>query len=244
MPVMAANAKPNRTSSAVASAAPASCARFAISDTNDGGWRRQHEGRDVEQADRELPDDDDSRPAERALAPNRQPLPERAAGARTASMASARRSCGASADGSRSEDCAAAVRAVLNAGSAKLSSVRGCGSAIGSVSMMRAGPVPITCTSRDRNTASSIEWVTSTMVLPVRSQISSRQSAHFLAGDSVECAERLVHEQNLRVERERAGDRHALAHAARELRGHLSLRAFQADELEHRRRPRESIALY
>ena len=41
--------------------------------------------------------------------------------------------------------------------------------------MMRPGPVPRTWTRLDRKMASSIEWVTSTMVLPVRCQISSSE---------------------------------------------------------------------
>ena len=39
------------------------------------------------------------------------------------------------------------------------------------------------------------------------------------AGQRVERAERLVQEENLRLGRERAGDRHPLAHAARQLAG-------------------------
>ena len=47
----------------------------------------------------------------------------------------------------------------------------------------------------------------------------------FLQGSArqrVERAERLVEKQHLRIDRKRAGDRDALPHAARELRGALS----------------------
>ena len=54
-----------------------------------------------------------------------------------------------------------------------------------------------------------------------------------LAGHLVEGAERLVHEQQRRVERECACDRDALLHAARELPRAARLEAGQLDELEH-----------
>ena len=56
-------------------------------------------------------------------------------------------------------------------------------------------------------------------------------TAHLFARDGVERAERLVHQQHLRVERERTSNRDALAHAAGKLRRHLLFRVFKADEL-------------
>src|SRR5258706_4193307 len=53
-----------------------------------------------------------------------------------------------------------------------------------------------------------------------------------LGSQRVEPRRRLVVEDDLRLERDRAGERHALAHPARELRGHLALRAGQADHGE------------
>ena len=48
----------------------------------------------------------------------------------------------------------------------------------------------------------------------------------------VERAERLVEQQHARLDRERAGERHALALAARELRRVALVEAAEADELE------------
>src|SRR3954454_24585047 len=50
------------------------------------------------------------------------------------------------------------------------------------------------------------------------------------AGDLVERAERLVEEEELRVQRERAGERRAHLHAARQLLGQVLLEALEPDE--------------
>ena len=50
----------------------------------------------------------------------------------------------------------------------------------------------------------------------VSSQMRSSSCLHVVAGLRVERAERFVHQQDLRAHRERAGDGHALLHAARE----------------------------
>ena len=54
-----------------------------------------------------------------------------------------------------------------------------------------------------------------------------------LARHLVERAERLVHQQELRVERERPGDRDAHLHPARELPGMVVLEAGELDEVDH-----------
>ena len=54
----------------------------------------------------------------------------------------------------------------------------------------------------------------------------------------VQRAERLVEQQHARLHRERAGERHALALAARELRRVAVAEAGQADELEQLVDPR------
>ena len=100
--------------------------------------------------------------------------------------------------------------------------------------MMRPGWMPSTWTWLDRETASSIEWVTSTMVLPVRCQISSSDWLICVAGDGVERAERLVHQQDRGIERQGAGDRDALAHAAGELARPLVAGVAEADQVQHR----------
>src|ERR1700677_2865390 len=53
-----------------------------------------------------------------------------------------------------------------------------------------------------------------------------------IAHDLIERAERLVHEQKCRVERERTCDRGALLHAARELPGKFAVEAGEVHELE------------
>ena len=75
----------------------------------------------------------------------------------------------------------------------------------------------MTTTRDDRNTASGIEWVTNTTVVPVCCQIRWTSEFMPLAGHLVERAERLVHQQDRRLERERARDRDALLHPAGEL---------------------------
>ena len=55
---------------------------------------------------------------------------------------------------------------------------------------------------------------------------------HEAAGLRVERAERLVHQEDARVDREGAGDRGALLHAARELRGVAVLEPGQSDEVD------------
>ena len=61
---------------------------------------------------------------------------------------------------------------------------------------------------------------------------------HQAAGLGVECAERLVHQQDFRIEGERARDRGALLHAAGQLRGIAVLEAVEADEIDERLRAR------
>src|SRR3546814_20349805 len=58
-----------------------------------------------------------------------------------------------------------------------------------------------------------------------------------VAGDLVERPERLVHQEEIGLEAERAGDRDALLHAARELPGKLLLEAAEVHQLQVARRP-------
>ena len=57
-------------------------------------------------------------------------------------------------------------------------------------------------------------------------------AAQLLAHPRVERAERLVEQQHLRLDGQRAGERHALALAARELRRVALAEVAEADELE------------
>src|SRR3546814_16439563 len=58
-----------------------------------------------------------------------------------------------------------------------------------------------------------------------------------VAGDLVEGAERLVHQQQLGLERQRAGDGDALLHAAGKLPGKFLLEALEVHQVEVARRP-------
>ena len=67
------------------------------------------------------------------------------------------------------------------------------------------------------STASSRSWVTNRMVL-LRARVQVQQlGLHGLARLRVERAERLVHQQHLGIDGERAGDADALLHAAGKL---------------------------
>src|SRR5215207_8543604 len=55
------------------------------------------------------------------------------------------------------------------------------------------------------------------------------QEVHFVTGERIERAERLIHQDDLGIEREAAYDAGALLHAAGELAGKLGLEAFETD---------------
>ena len=57
-------------------------------------------------------------------------------------------------------------------------------------------------------------------------------AAEVLGGEDVEGGERLVHEERVGFDDERAGEADALAHAARELLGVRGLEAVEADEVD------------
>ena len=99
-------------------------------------------------------------------------------------------------------------------------------------SMMRPGRGDITTMRVDRNTASGMEWVTKITVLRVSCHRREELEVEVVANDLVEGAERLVHQQQLRIEGKGAGDGGALLHAARQLPGELALEALEIDELE------------
>ena len=98
--------------------------------------------------------------------------------------------------------------------------------------MMRPGRGDITTMLVDRNTASGIEWVTNTTVFCGLIPQPQQLLVEMIADDLVERAERLVHQQQLRIEGERARDRHALLHAAGQLPGKFPLEAGELDQRE------------
>ena len=75
----------------------------------------------------------------------------------------------------------------------------------------------ITTMRVDRNTASRTECVTNTAVSPGAAPQLVQMQSQAVARDLVQRAERLVHQQQLRFEAQRAGDGDALLHPARQL---------------------------
>ena len=96
-----------------------------------------------------------------------------------------------------------------------ISSERGRGSATSITSLMRPGRAVITTTSSPSRIASSIAWVTNSTVLWVRVEDAQQLLLHHDLGLRVERGERLVHQQDRPFHDQRAGERDALAHAAR-----------------------------
>ena len=99
----------------------------------------------------------------------------------------------------------------------------------------------MTSTRSARNTASGIECVISSTVLPVSRWM--RISSTFIRSRvmRVERAERLVHQHDLGIVHQRAADRGALLHAAGELPGQLLLEALEPDQLQQRLGARRDI---
>ena len=77
----------------------------------------------------------------------------------------------------------------------------------------------MTAMRSDMVSASSWSWVTKMKVMPVSMLQPLQLDLHLLAQLEVERRQRLVEQQHLRPVRQRAGERHALLLAARELAG-------------------------
>jgi hypothetical protein len=80
-------------------------------------------------------------------------------------------------------------------------------------------PLSITTTRSATPSASSWSWVTKIVVTPISVVQLAQPLAQFLAHLGVERAERLVEQQHARLDRQRAGQRDALALAAGQLAG-------------------------
>ena len=105
---------------------------------------------------------------------------------------------------------------------------------------MRAGRSN-TISRPPRRSASSIEWVMKIAGRAGLAQQLAELVAQRVAGVLVERAERLVAQQNVRLAREGARDRDALAHAARERVRKIVLVAGQAELAEPGRCDREAL---
>ena len=122
-------------------------------------------------------------------------------------------------------------------GSSRVSTPRGCGRSIGTTPAIRPGRGDITTTRVERKTASEIECVTKIDGRPRLGPDPEQLEVEALARHLVERPERLVHQQQRRRERERAGDRDALLHAAGELPRVVASRSPSARRARPSRRP-------
>ena len=96
---------------------------------------------------------------------------------------------------------------------------------------IRPGPALITRTRSASSAASSTEWVTKIMVTRVRAQIAQQLALELLARERVERAERLIHQEDIGVVCQHAGNGDPLLHAARKLVGITAGGALEPDEL-------------
>ena len=103
--------------------------------------------------------------------------------------------------------------------------------------MICPGREVITTTRSARYTASSIWCVTNMHRLAIRAPDAQQLRLHELARLRVERGERLVHEQDVRVDGQRAREVGALAHATRQLVRKVLFEPGQADQPNELVRP-------
>ena len=111
---------------------------------------------------------------------------------------------------------------------------RGRGRPTGSSATTRPGRGDSTTTRSASSAASSTSWVTSRTVRGSRASAPASHSCISRAGERVERAERLVEAQHRLARQQRAQERDALAHAARQLVGPGALEAVEAEAREQR----------
>ncbi len=108
---------------------------------------------------------------------------------------------------------------------------------------MRVGRWLSTITRSDSETASSMSWVMQSIDRCWLAHQPGRVALDQQLGLEVECRERLVEQQHLGIVDQRARQRHALAHAARQRRGIVVGEAVQAKLVQqHAARLRASAA--
>ena len=100
-----------------------------------------------------------------------------------------------------------------------------------------------TITRSERRIASAIIWVTKMTVFLVSRPDAQQFQLHEIAGLRVQCGERLVHQQNSGVDRQRSGEIDALLHAAGKLMRIMILEAVKAHQIEIILRPSASASL-
>ena len=110
--------------------------------------------------------------------------------------------------------------------------MRFAGKFVSITSMMRPGLGLITTILDDRNTASGIECVTNTTVFFVRRPQLQQLLVQLVAHDFIERPERLIHQQQLRINRQRPRNGNPLLHAARQLPGKFLLKAAEIHQFQ------------
>ena len=201
------------------------------------GRLREQELLHVERDDRALPDARSRRRGSRRPAPSRRCLaahrPCRARRGRSSGPPSAASSSGSRCSPPRRSSSRTSVTSSKKRGSSRVSTVRGYGRSIvddaGDPARARAHHDDARREEDRLRDRVRDEDDRRAELLPDREQLEVEP----LAGHLVERAERLVHQQQRGLERERPRDRDALLHAARELPRMVVAEPGQLDELEH-----------
>ncbi len=115
---------------------------------------------------------------------------------------------------------------------------RGRGITTGNSATTRPGRLESSTTRSPRRTASRTLWVTNRIVSPCSLPQPLELVVQEVARHRVEGAERLVHQQDVGVLRQRARQLHPLAHPARELVRELALEPLEVDDLQQLAHPR------
>ena len=97
-------------------------------------------------------------------------------------------------------------------------------------SRTRPGRGVMTMMRSASSTASGMEWVMNSTVFGRSDQMRSKLEAHLVARQRVERRERLVHQQNIRIEQQGPRNRDALLHAAGQFVDALAGKIRQADQ--------------
>ena len=109
---------------------------------------------------------------------------------------------------------------------------RGRASAIFSISRIQVGRCAITTMRSAMITASSMSWVTKRIVLRVFSQIAQDFALHPSPRQGIERRQRFVHQEDLRINRKRAGDFESLSHAAGQVAWVMPGKPIELNELQ------------
>jgi hypothetical protein len=120
----------------------------------------------------------------------------------------------------------------MNSRLSRMSSGRSFGSGLSITSVIRPGRGLITTILVDRYTASGIEWVTKADGLARPRPEVQKLLVQPVPHDLVERAKGFVHQEDIGIEGQRAGDRRPLLHPPRQLPGELVAEPLELHELQ------------